>query len=70
MQTEQPAAQPDPDSPKARYEAARALRAEGAELQQRGQLKAAVEKYRQSLKLFPDDSLEQHIERIRALLKE
>lgn len=70
VQTEQPAAQPDPDSPKARYEAARALRAEGAELQQRGQLKAAVEKYRQSLKLFPDDSLEQHIERIRALLKE
>lgn len=51
-----------------RYEMAKRLRAEGAALQQQGRLAAAVGKYRESLRLYPDYRLEAHIRRIEQVL--
>ncbi|MCW8906143.1 MAG: carboxypeptidase regulatory-like domain-containing protein [Sedimenticola sp.] len=46
---------------RARYEEAKRLRMVGARLQGQGELTRAIEKYRQSLRLYPDYRLEAHI---------
>ncbi|PLY16024.1 MAG: hypothetical protein C0631_05615 [Sedimenticola sp.] len=53
---------------RARYEQAKRLRADGAKLQAQGRLPAAVEKYQQSLRLYPDYRLEAHIRLIEGVL--
>jgi len=53
---------------RAAYDRARQLRDEGAELQRRGELAQAVDRYRQSLALYPDDRLEAHVRRIEQVL--
>lgn len=58
-----------PDLARQRYEQARALRAEGALLQRQGALNEAVERYRRSLTLYPDDRLETHVRRIEQMLE-
>jgi hypothetical protein len=64
----QTAVDEETDKARERYEQARILRDEGAQLQQQGKLAEAVEKYRGSLELFPDDRLEEHVRRIEQLL--
>ena len=59
----------DADEKRHSYEQAKALRDAGAELQQKGDLQGAVQKYRESLTLYPDDRLEKHVRRIEELLK-
>ena len=56
------------DQARQRYEQAHALRTEGAALQKQGKLGEAVEKYRGSLSLYPDDRLEAHVRRIEEVL--
>jgi len=51
------------------YEAARALRDEGAGLQRQGDLRGAIERYRQSLEKYPDERLEAYIQQLEALLQ-
>jgi hypothetical protein len=67
-------ASPEPevadDARKARYDAARSLREEGASLQRQGDLRGALQKYRESLARFPDPRLEAHAARIEALLQQ
>ena len=56
------------DTARQRYDQARDLRTEGAALQQQGKLTEAVEKYRRSLSLYPDDQLEAHVRLIEQML--
>lgn len=56
------------DLARQRYEQASALRTEGAVLQQQGRLAEAIEKYRGSLALYPDDRLEAHVRLIEKIL--
>lgn len=51
------------------YEAAKALRNEGARRQQQGDLRGAVEQYRQSLERYPDKRLEAYIRQLEGLLQ-
>lgn len=61
--------EPEEESDKrALYEEAKLLRESGAELQQQGDLKSAVQKYRESLSLYPDDRLEAHVRQIEEIL--
>jgi hypothetical protein len=52
------------------YEQAKRLREEGALLQGQGRLGEAVDKYHDSLALYPDDRLEAHVRRIEKMLEE
>lgn len=56
------------DDARQRYEQAKELREAGALLQKQGKLVEAVEKYRSSLSLYPDDKLEGHVRRIEQIL--
>ncbi len=51
-----------------RYEQAKRLRIEGGKLQAKGRLQEAINKYRQSLRLYPDYRLEGHIQLIEGVL--
>lgn len=66
----EPASATEQDQARQRYEKARKLREEGALLQQQGELSEAVEKYRSSLSLYPDERLEAHIRRIEQTLSD
>lgn len=51
-----------------RYEQAKRLRMEGAKLQAKGRLPAALARYRESLRFYPDYRLEAHIRLIEGVL--
>lgn len=53
---------------RARYEEAKRLRVAGGKLQAKGQLSAAVKKYQQSLRFYPDYRLEEHIKLVEDVL--
>lgn len=51
-----------------RYEQAKRLRTEGAELQSQGRLREALDKYQQSLRFYPDYRLEAHMQLVEGVL--